>query len=213
MHNKNIDSLARQGSPVQQKSPRTFSRQRYIYLGGAVIAVVIIVLIAFVFFKKRSVHSSSKDTRSQSTSSNSASPQVNTSDGTQGSTSPGARVTLPEYKLIEPAQPSSGQASTGALRYTVITQERSADKLIALNDLLLNQLKDKIDTKRGFFIDYFDNQAIAGNYFAQVADKNVTKAQRDELYNHYVALMVRSDALKMNQLYAQGKDAKIIKQY
>lgn len=215
MQNKNIDSLVRQGSPVEKRSPKRVLKKQYLYVGGIFILAALLMTILYALSRKRSSLLTSAKTSQQPLAVVSESPQSDPANTSDGGTIKSDAATLPEYKLIEPAasSQSNNQASTGAVRYTVITLERNTDKLIALNDLLLNQLKDKIDPKRGFFIDYFDNQSIAASYFTQVADKNVSKVQRDELYNHYVALMVRSDTLKMNQLYAQGKNAKVIKQY
>jgi hypothetical protein len=96
---------------------------------------------------------------------------------------------------------------------TIIVEDRSEQKLIALNDLLLKQYKAQIDAKRGFFIDYFDNKDIAARYFKTVSDSKTDKAAKAELYKHYVAIMVDSEALKMNQLYLQGTPVKSLKQY
>lgn len=126
---------------------------------------------------------------------------------------------LPAYTIIQPATtptpptPQKSPAQEGPLRITIIVEDRSEQKLIALNDLLLKQYKAQIDAKRGFFIDYFDNKDIAARYFKTVSDSKTDKAAKAELYKHYVAIMVDSEALKMNQLYLQGTPVKSLKQY
>lgn len=126
---------------------------------------------------------------------------------------------MPAYTLIQPVAtptppaPQKSPAQQGPLRITIITQDRNEKKLIALNDSLLKQYNVQIDPKRGFFIDYFDSKEIAATYFDTVANSKIDKSTKAELYKHYVAIMVDSEALKMNQLYLQGTPVKSLKQY
>lgn len=126
---------------------------------------------------------------------------------------------LPAYTIIQPVATSTPQATQKSptqqapLRITIITQDRNEQKLIALNDSLMKQYKSQIDPKRGFFIDYFDSKEVAAHYFETVANSKIDKSTKAELYKHYVAIMVNSEALKMNQLYLQGTPVKSLKQY
>ena len=57
------------------------------------------------------------------------------------------------------------------------------------------------------------NNVTYYSYFDTVANSKIDKSTKVALYKHYVAIMVDSEALKMNQLYLQGTPVKSLKQY
>ena len=94
-------------------------------------------------------------------------------------------------------------------RVTVYTTETSDDRLIKLNDKLLEQYKSGMAS---LYIDYFDDKAIAATYFEKQLDPDVSEAEKDQLYTHYVANMGYNTVTGFKKLHRSVPD-KILKTY
>jgi len=111
--------------------------------------------------------------------------------------------------------------SASTVRYTVITSERDEKALIDLNDTLYSaykadQTKKAAETKlaeKPLYIDYFDDATVAKTYLKDILKADLSQAQKDDLYKHYIALMLDSPALKQKTLYLQSRPAKVLKKY
>lgn len=111
---------------------------------------------------------------------------------------------LSEYEII-------GQnVNASTTRIEVVTKERDKTKLIAINDSLLQKYRGQ---SQSFFIDYFDSKEIALTYFSKQTNPQISKAEKDELYKHYIALMIDSPILKMKKFYLQGRPVQELKSY
>ena len=100
-------------------------------------------------------------------------------------------------------------------RFIYYTPESDEDRLIALNDKIISDLKNtgKItDQTNTYFIDYFNNKEIANTYNEKINDKSLTQISRIKLISSYTASMNYSKQMEINQLFLVSK-AKILKQY
>lgn len=94
-------------------------------------------------------------------------------------------------------------------RVTVYTTETADDRLIKLNDKLLEQYKSGMTH---LYIDYFDDKAVATTYFEKQLDPGVSEAEKDQLYTHYIANMVYNTTTGLKTLQRSTPE-KILKTY
>lgn len=111
---------------------------------------------------------------------------------------------LPQYQIIG----RTGSAENSRLQ--VITKETDGTRLIQLNDYLYTTYKG---VAKSFFIDYFDDKAVASTYFAKQTSPSVSKAEKDQLYRHYIAIMVDAPFMPNKVLYRQGRPPVELKRY
>lgn len=108
-----------------------------------------------------------------------------------------------QYKVLD--EKKSGES----LRVTVITPETADVRLIAINDKLFPQYKDKA---KSLFIDYFDDEAIAKIYFSKISDPKLKENDKKNLVSHYIALMTASQ-FSGNKLFKISPGNSILKTY
>ena len=94
-------------------------------------------------------------------------------------------------------------------RVTVYTTESTDDRLIKLNDKLLEQYKLGMTH---LYIDYFNDKAVASTYFEKQLDPDISDAEQDQLYTHYIANMVYNTTTGLKTLRRSVPD-KILKTY
>lgn len=102
-----------------------------------------------------------------------------------------------QYKVVD--QKKSGES----LRVTVITPETSDARIIAINDKVYAEFKDK---SKSLFIDYFDDEEISKIYFTKITDKKTSDKDKKNLLSHYIALMTANEisGKKLNKITANN---------
>lgn len=102
-----------------------------------------------------------------------------------------------QYKVL--TEKKEGES----LRVTVITPETSDARIIAINDKVYNEFKDKY---KSLYIDYFDNEEISKVYFAKITDKKTSNKDKKNLLSHYIALMIANEisGKKLNKVTANN---------
>ncbi len=95
-------------------------------------------------------------------------------------------------------------------RVEVYTTETSDDRLIKLNDKLLDQYKPGLTI---LYIDYFNDKTVASDYFSKQNDPNISEAEKDQLYTHYIANLVYNTNSGLKELVRQGDNQKVLKTY
>ena len=135
--------------------------------------------------------------------------QRNTSSSSPTSTIPVSKKTVIDSR--SPLQYSvHGQKKTGeSLRVTVITPETEDARLVAINDKVFPDYKDKASN---VFIDYFDDAEIAKIYFDKVANPKTNDKDKKNLVSHYIALMM-SSKISGNKMYKISTDNIVLKTY
>lgn len=104
-----------------------------------------------------------------------------------------------------------GESKSGTLnRVKVYTTETTDDRLIKLNDKLLAQYKPGLTH---LYIDYFNDKTAATDYFNKQSNPNISEAEKDQLYTHYIANMVYNTTSGLKQLVRQGDTQKVLKNY
>ncbi len=115
------------------------------------------------------------------------------------------------YQVITPLPKSSLVPS----RITVLTPEKTAERLIAINDEILQRLKaDNLLTDRtvSFFIDYFDDKKIANSYFSDQSNKSLSLERKQDIQLHYAAVYIYNKEAKTQRLF-HLVTSKVIKDY
>ena len=124
------------------------------------------------------------------------------------------------------ASPSSGQLmyeqqetyySEGSKtpKFIYVTSEYRDDRLIALNDQVVIDLKNTKqinDNTKSYSINYFNNKAIANSYFSKINDPNTSDNDKATLMSGYIAKTTYSVNPKINQIIKMTT-AKILKTY
>lgn len=83
----------------------------------------------------------------------------------------------------------------------VYTTEKESEKLIELTDKLFNENKKGLTH---LTIEYFDDKELAISYFNKILDDNVSEAEKDKMFTHYIASLTYNTVsgykvLKKNQ--------------
>lgn len=83
----------------------------------------------------------------------------------------------------------------------VYTTEKESEKLIKLTDKLFNENKKGLTH---LTIEYFDDKELAISYFNKILDDNISEAEKDKMFTHYIASLTYNTVsgykvLKKNQ--------------
>lgn len=134
----------------------------------AIIAILFIVIVS-------SGNDSPKQT---SNSDNSSKTTANTNT---------AATTTPQQSQVKPTYEVITDGSQNALaKLVVYTPEKDDQKLIAINDELLNKYKA---SHSNIYFDYFDDKGVAKTYFDKQLDDSVSESEKDAMFIHYIANM------------------------
>ncbi|MFA4995722.1 MAG: hypothetical protein WC536_01110 [Patescibacteria group bacterium] len=120
-------------------------------------------------------------------SGNNSPQQASNSNSTSNTTANTTTTTAPQQSQVKPAYEIVTDGSQNALaKLVVYTPEKDDQKLIAINDELLNKYKAN---HSNIYFDYFDDKEIAKTYFDKQLDDIVSESEKDAMFTHYVANM------------------------
>ncbi len=107
-----------------------------------------------------------------------------------------------QYTILN--QPEQGKPLSG--RISVVTSERRTDRLISLNDTILETFKNNKNTDgaTSYFIDYFDEESVAKDYFTVMADRNTPVEKKRDTAFHYVAVYMHQQSSRKLLRIATG---------
>lgn len=100
-------------------------------------------------------------------------------------------------------------------RYVYFTTETADDRLVALNDKVLTDLRNskKITNQtESFYIDYFSNKETANIYYEKIKNNNLSQLNRLKLISSYIASMNYLKSMEVNNLI-KITSGTILKQY
>lgn len=76
------------------------------------------------------------------------------------------------------------EGATGDIKnMDVYTAEKDANELIKINDKLVSENNQY----PRLFIRYFNDKAVAKDYFKKQADQSISEKEKDRLFTHYIA--------------------------
>lgn len=154
--------------------PKIPRKKALVLLAGATL-----VLLAFTVWQGWRLHQESHRKHVQQTIANT--PPKNSASGN-----------LPGYEIL------STTTKGNNTRTTVLIDTTDSAKITALNEVLVKQYPPVAG--KSVFIDYFNDRATADDYFAKLADKKTTTAQKQQLSSHYLALRTAVSGTKDNLL-------------
>ncbi len=100
-------------------------------------------------------------------------------------------------------------------KFVYYTTEYVDDRLIALNDKIITELKaaKKVnESTNSYSISYFDNKKVAKEYFEKLADKTTSPKDKSLMQKSYIATYVYSKQIGFSYVIKIG-NSKIIKNY
>ncbi len=127
------------------------------------------------------------------------------SNSAQNSANPTSTTpTLPDYSLLDSKDEGSVQRLTILVDSTITEPE-----IVRINDYLISRFKEG---KTHLYIDYFDDSAVADNYFSKVL--SAKEAEADRLFSHYRANYLFNSVSGLNQLQVnRSGDLAVLKEY